>query len=211
MTASTSLSGSSSDVADRIHSIVRNRPAIHFRGLKRAADVSSNGQLRHHIDQLERENVLLELEDGGYTRFFITGQHTPEVRRGLARFARRVPRIIARLLLDGSMIRTDLRQALGCADSTLGYHLNRMLQQGDIQRDRNDGRSLYSLTDPEFVRRILAEFEDIDQGSRGGVSSNDDERHAGSTNGASLPRAARALSALSAAVDDRTGDAGCLA
>lgn len=211
MTASTSLSGSDSGVADRIHSIVRERPAIHFRGLKRAADVSSNGQLRHHIDQLERENVLIELEDGGYTRFFITGQHTPEVRDGLARFARRVPRIIARLLLDGSMIRTELRQALGCADSTLGYHLNRMLEQGDIQRDRTGGRSLYSLTDPDFVRRVLAEFEDIDEGSQEPVPSNGGTRNGGSSNGVSLPTAASAAAALPADEDDRTGDAGCLA
>lgn len=211
MTASASFSGSGSGVADRIHSIVRERPAIHFRGLKRAADVSSNGQLRHHIDQLESENLILELEDGGYTRFFITGQHTPEVRRGLARFARRVPRVIARLLLDGSMIRTELRQALGCADSTLGYHLNRMLEQGDIQRDRNDGQSLYSLTEPEFVRRILAEFEDIDRGSQDSVSSNGDGRDGGSTNGA-LPPAPIALApAVPVDGDARTGDAGCSA
>lgn len=209
MTAATSLSGSGSDVADRIHSIVRDRPAIHFRGLKRAADVSSNGQLRHHIDQLQRENVLVELEDGGYTRFFITGQHKPELRRGLARFARRVPRIIARLLLDGSMIRTDLRQALGCADSTLGYHLNRMLEQGDLQRDRDDGRSLYSLTDPGFVRRVLVEFEEIDQASHDWMSFDADSQNGGATDGASVPRAARALSALSAHIDARTGDPGC--
>lgn len=184
MTATPSLSDSRSGVADRIHSIVADRPAIHFRGLKRAADVSSNGQLRHHIDQLERENLLIELEDGGYTRFFISGQHKPELRDGLTRFARRVPRIIARLLLGGSMIRTDLRQALDCADSTLGYHLNRMLEQGDIQRDRTDGRSLYSLTEPDFVRRILAEFGDLDESAQDGMSSN---------------------------VFERSGDAGCLA
>lgn len=209
MTGPTSLTGSASSVADRIHSIVRERPAIHFRGLKRAADVSSNGQLRHHIDQLEREDLLIELEDGGYTRFFITGQHPPELRDGLTRFARRVPRIIARLLLDGSMIRTDLRQALGCADSTLGYHLNRMLEQGDIQRDRSNGRSLYSLTDPDFVQRVLAEFEDIDEGSRNGASSNGDARNGGPTDGGSLPTAASAASALSTNEGARTGDAGC--
>lgn len=174
MTAAPSLSESASGVAGRIQTIVRNRPAIHFRGLKRAADVSSNGQLRHHINQLERDNMLMELEDGGYTRFFITGQHPPELRRGLTRFARRVPRVIARLLLGSSMIRTDLRQALGCADSTLGYHLNRMLEQGDIQRDRDDGRALYSLTAPDLVRRILAEFGDIDEGTQNGGSGTDD-------------------------------------
>lgn len=211
MTAATSLSGSSSGVADRIHSIVRDRPAIHFRGLKRAADVSSNGQLRHHIDQLQRENVIVELEDGGYTRFFITGQHKPELRDGLARFARRVPRVISRLLLSGSMIRTDLRQALGCADSTLGYHLNRMLEQGDIQRDRDDGRSLYSLTDPDFVRRVLAEFEDIDEGTQDSAPSNGAGENGGPANGTSLTSAASALSALCADEGTRPGDVGCWA
>ncbi len=146
---------SNGDLTGEIYQIVKDQPAIHFRGLKRAANLSSNGQLRHHLDQLESEDALVEVEDGGYTRYFVPGEYDPELRDGLARFARRVPRIIGKLLLQGPMNRTELREALGCADSTLGYHLNRMIEHGDLQRDRDQERSMYSLTDPAFVERVL--------------------------------------------------------
>lgn len=178
-----SSNGNGSEVAQRLYTIVKQQPAIHFRGLKRAADVSSNGQLRHHIDQLAGEDALLEIEDGGYTRFFIPGQHPPELRNGLARFARRVPRTIAKLLLDGPKSRTELRAALGCADSTLGYHLNRMLEQGDLQRDRMNGRSLYSLPEPDFVRQVLHELAEDGERSNNGHGSPENGNGDASGNG----------------------------
>jgi DNA-binding transcriptional ArsR family regulator len=142
-------------VPRQLTEIVGDRPGIHFRELKRAADLSSNGQLRHHLDRLKREGVLVEIKDGGFKRFFIAGEHDPELRRGLARFARRVPRLIAKLLLRQPLNRTELRQRLDCADSTLGYHLNRMIELGDLERNRQGNMCLYSLTDPAFVRHVL--------------------------------------------------------
>lgn len=150
------------EVPRLLSDIVDRRPGIHFRELKRAADLSSNGQLRHHLDRLKRQGVLVEIKDGGFKRFFIAGEHDPEVRRGLARFARRVPRLIAKLLLRQSLNRTQLRQRLDCADSTLGYHLNRMIELGDLERDRRGNCCLYSLTDREFVQRVLQDLgEDV--------------------------------------------------
>jgi DNA-binding transcriptional ArsR family regulator len=143
------------EVPRELSSIVKDRPGIHFRELKRAAELTSNGQLRHHLDRLKREGVLVEIKDGGFKRFFIAGEHDPELRRGLARFARRVPRLIAKLLLRQPLNRTELRQRLDCADSTLGYHLNRMIELGDLERDRQGNMCLYSLRDPDFVRRVL--------------------------------------------------------
>ena len=135
--------------------VVREHPGIHFRGLGRAAQVSSAGQLRHHLDRLERDGTLVEVEDGRYKRFFVAGQHDPKVRPEIARFSREVPRRIATLLLGHSMNRTELRRSLGCADSTLGYHLSRMVMLGDLAKTRGTNCCHYSLTREELVRGIL--------------------------------------------------------
>jgi len=142
-------------IAQLLCSIVRERPGIHFRGLARAANVSSTGQLRHHLDRLGRRGAVIEVEDGRFKRFFVPGDHDANVRHGLARFARRVPRVIGRLLLQRTMNRTELRRTLGCADSTLGYHLSRMVSMGDLVRTPGPNCCLYSLADPEFVRELL--------------------------------------------------------
>lgn len=134
---------------------VKENPGIHFRGLGRAANVTSAGQLRHHLDRLEHQGILIEVEDGRYKRFFFAGDQEPSLRAEMARFARVVPRRIAKLLLVSAMNRTQLRRSLGCADSTLGYHLTRMVVLGDLTRTRGPNSTLYSLANRELVSKIL--------------------------------------------------------
>jgi hypothetical protein len=138
-----------------LRTIVEENPGIHFRGLGRAANLSSMGQLRHHVDRLGHRGELIEVQDGQFKRFFVPGDHDARVRTGLARFARRVPRRIGSLLLERAMSRTELRRSLNCADSTLGYHLSRMVGTGDVTRDRGRRCVMYSLADPGFVRQLL--------------------------------------------------------
>lgn len=135
--------------------VVEEQPGIHFRELEREAHVSSNGQLRHHLDRLLHDGKLLEVKDGRYRRYFLAGQHDRHLRPGLTHFARRVPRRIARVLLKGPHNRTELRRTVGCADSTLGYHLRRMAELGYLQKERSRNACSYSLVDPEFVRSVL--------------------------------------------------------
>ena len=144
-----------SEVGRTIFKVVKEQPGIHFRGLGRAAGLTSAGQLRHHLDRLERQGLLVELEDGRYKRFFVAGDHDRTLRPGLARFARSVPRKIGKLLLVHPMNRTELRRSLGCADSTLGYHLKRMMEQGDLEKQRGRNCCRYSLTSPELVQKVL--------------------------------------------------------
>ncbi|HUR62670.1 MAG TPA: hypothetical protein VM286_09945 [Candidatus Thermoplasmatota archaeon] len=144
-----------SEVGRNIYKIVKEQPGIHFRGLGRAAQLSSAGQLRHHLDRLARQGLLVELEDGRYKRFFVAGDHDRSLRPGLARFARSVPRKIGKLLLVHPMNRTELRRSLGVADSTLGYHLKRMMEQGDLEKNRGRNCCQYSLTNAELVQKVL--------------------------------------------------------
>jgi DNA-binding HxlR family transcriptional regulator len=144
-----------SQVGLSIRRAVKENPGIHFRGLARAAHVTSAGQLRHHLDRLQHQGVLVEVEDGRYKRFFTAGDQDPKLRAEMARFSRAVPRRIARLLLASPMNRTELRRSLGCADSTLGYHLSRMVLLGDLARTRGPSSCLYSLTSEETVRKML--------------------------------------------------------
>lgn len=146
-------------VALSLCSIVKRSPGIHFRGLGRAANVSSAGQLRHHIDRLERHGALIEVEDGRFKRFFVPDAYDTRIREGLARFSRRVPHLIGKLLVDQTLNRTELRRKLGCADSTLGYHLTRMISMGDVVRVPGRNCCLYSLADREFVRQLLLRKE----------------------------------------------------
>jgi DNA-binding transcriptional ArsR family regulator len=131
--------------------IVREQPGIHFRALGRQAGLTSSGQLRHHLDRLADLGAIAEVKDGRFSRFFGGGDEDPNQRARQARLSRPVPNLIARLLADRPMSRTELRRRLGCADSTLGYHLNRLVQVGDIQRRIGPGGHEYVLADPSVT------------------------------------------------------------
>lgn len=139
----------------RIQAIVEESPGIHFRGIGRAAGLTSTGQLRHHIDRLVRGGYVAELDDGGYRRYFPT-HHAPDLQTQMARLSRDLPRRILRLLATGPMTRTALRRHMACADSTLGYHLGRMLQHGDVVRQPRGSGTCYAVADPDRALRILA-------------------------------------------------------
>lgn len=144
-----------SAVARRLVGIIRGEPGIHFRGLERAAGLTSPGQLRHHLDQLQRRDLVVELQDGGFHRFFLAGEQDRNLRRRMARLSRPIPRRIATVLLEKPLNRSTLRRQLGCADSTLGYYLCRMEESGDLVKHTERARAYYALADPESVREVL--------------------------------------------------------
>lgn len=138
-------------IRDTIHA----NPSIHFRELLRRAGLSSAGQLRHHLDCLSRDGCIVEVEDGGFSRYFPAGIYDRDLRQEMVRFSRPIPRRLARLLLEGRMPRTEIRRSLQCPDSTLGYYLSRLRNEGILERQTIDPHTFYSLANPDHVRRIL--------------------------------------------------------
>jgi DNA-binding transcriptional ArsR family regulator len=138
----------------RVLSAVAREPGLHFRALSRATNLPA-GQLRHHLDRLRREGYLVEVEDGGYTRFFLVGNHSPRLRPAMAALGRSGPRRIAKALLLGPQRRAHLRGLLHCADSTLSFHLARLLEAGLVVRTRDGSGARYALADPAAVREAL--------------------------------------------------------
>jgi DNA-binding HxlR family transcriptional regulator len=144
-------------VALEVARTVMDRPGIHFRRLGRAVGLTSTGHLRHHLDRLKLAGILVEVKDGHFSRFFPAHGGGWDIDSRLARFAHPVPRLIGELLLGRPMSRTELRHRLRCADSTLGYHLDRLVRLGELEKrpDRNPSRRRYALADPALVRRSL--------------------------------------------------------
>lgn len=137
---------------------VRENPGIHFRALARVASVRSSGALRTQLDHLLVEGRIMEVPDGRFKRFFVVGAHDPALGTTIARFSREVPHTIGRLLLQQPLNRTQLRRLVGCADSTLGYHLTRMVQMGDVERTGSRTGGHYRVRDEQRIRSTLLQM-----------------------------------------------------
>ncbi len=145
-----------SAVGESLLRLIQARPGIHFRALGRAANIPSAGQLRYHLDRLRKVGLVVEAHDGKFTRFMLVDQNPARIRPAIVHLARPAAARIGRMLLHGPMRRVELRRRLGLADSTLSYHMGRLIAAGCVEKRGRSGGCEYTLVDPVLVREALA-------------------------------------------------------
>lgn len=70
-------------VRARIYERIRAEPGIHLAELEDFAAIG-RGATKHHVDQLVKHRYAVEMEDGGFTRYFAAGEVPPAVARRAA-------------------------------------------------------------------------------------------------------------------------------
>lgn len=121
------------EIRQAIRHALQAYPGMHFRGLGRRIGVTSSGQLRHHLDVLAKENVVVEVREGKFVRYYLAGQE-PKDLQVHAMLSRPVPNHIVRALQTGPMKRSTLRTIIGKSDTTMAYHLDRLLRADVVRR-----------------------------------------------------------------------------
>lgn len=135
------------DARRRILEAVRSEPGIHFRGLQRRVDVG-RGILEHHLDKLVEAGYLAEQSADSYRCYFPNG----EVDRRVMEVADRLRADGARAVLQAVTRRpgaslTELAETANISSSTVGYHLDKLVEAGLVTKSRHGGRLAVDLTD----------------------------------------------------------------
>jgi predicted transcriptional regulator len=147
-----------SETRDRIHDHVATHPGRHFNALVRALDLAP-GQVQYHLKRLKREDAVVEERCHGRTHYFTSGYDVRD-RRTIAVLRRETARdTLVYLLEAGASDPATVVDALGIARSTLEWHLDRLVEQGLVEK-RRDARNRVTLAvvDPERAVGLLAEI-----------------------------------------------------
>jgi predicted transcriptional regulator len=146
------------DHRERIREHVAVHPGRHFSELVRALDLSS-GQAQHHLRRLEGQGAVVGERLYGRTHYF-PPEYDPEERRVIAVLRRETARdVVFHLLEAGPTPAEETATAVGIARSTLEWHLDRLLEQGVVEKRRDErGRVTLAVTDRQAV---LASLEEI--------------------------------------------------
>jgi predicted transcriptional regulator len=126
-----------SEVRERIRAHVAANPGEHFNALARALDLAS-GQTQYHLRRLERRDRVVSLALYGRTHYF-TPAYDEWQRGAIAVLRRETARDVLLSLLDGGAAAPgDVADDVGIARSTLSWHVGHLVEQGLVEKRRDD-------------------------------------------------------------------------
>jgi predicted transcriptional regulator len=159
-----------------IYNLVLSQPGLHLREIQRQLEMHVN-LVEYHLHHLVASELVVSVQEGGYNRFFPSqspgsggsvDRLTSTEKRILGLLRQPMPlRIMVYLLAAGTTQHKDVCDHLGCAPSTLTYHMKKLVKAGVVgQRTAGEGKG-YSLVDRRGVARLLmmyrpAPFDQVD-------------------------------------------------
>lgn len=144
----------------RIYHFVRSHPGLHLRALEKRLGIAL-GDLRYHLDYLEKKRLIGSRSDGYRKTFFSARDVFLQDRDVLALLRQRAPRrIILHLMLRESSTFEELRGELGVSKSTLSFHLKKLTAKGLVKTSRLEGRNVYKLPNKETLAELLITYRE---------------------------------------------------
>jgi predicted transcriptional regulator len=139
--------------------IVRH-PGLHLRELERRLNVSL-GDLRYHLDRMEKAGHITTQFDGYRKTYFATRGFFVQDKAVLALLRQGSPRSLILHLMGRSVAPfEELRKVLGVSKSTLSFHLKKLRRAGVVVTVRREGRTLYGLANKDRVAQLLITYKD---------------------------------------------------
>ncbi len=142
-----------------VYQFIRSHPGLHMRALERRLGISL-GDLRYHLDYLEKRKLITSRSDGYRKTYFSARDVYLRDRDLLALLRQRTPRrIILHLMLTQSVTFESLCEALRVSKSTLSFHMRKLTDRGVVYVRKEERRNLYSLRDREMVAKLLIAYK----------------------------------------------------
>lgn len=152
------------DTRRTIYELVLSQPGLHLREIQRRLAMHVN-LVEYHLHHLVSSELVVVVKDGGYVRYFPSqapgsggdlDRLTSREKRLLGLLRQTMPlRIIVFLVATGHALHKQLCDHLGCAPSTLTYHMKKLVRADVVeQRHAGEGKG-YTLSDRRGVARLL--------------------------------------------------------
>lgn len=139
---------------DMVFNAIRSMPGIHLNRISKDAGINQ-GTLRHHIDILEKEKVIVTQRINGKVRFFMNGSAYSDKEKTLISLLKNDidSKIIYEILKGHPINNNSLAEKLGVCTSTVSWHLKRIKEQGIIEMDTDGKNNHYNIC-PDYYPLI---------------------------------------------------------
>jgi predicted transcriptional regulator len=142
-----------------VFQFIRKHPGLHMRALEKRLGISL-GDLRYHLDYLERKGFITSRSDGYRKTYFSARDVYLQDRDLLALLRQRGPRsIILHLMVNEEASFDELREALGVSKSTLSFHLKKLTERGLVKVRKREGKNAYHIENRENIAELLITYK----------------------------------------------------
>ncbi|MCD2201107.1 MULTISPECIES: winged helix-turn-helix transcriptional regulator [unclassified Halobacterium] len=138
---------------------IETHPGLHFNELVRRLELAP-GQLQYHIKQLQSTEDVIAESVYGKTHYF-PPEYNQWERTALALLRRETAgEIVAYLLTEGDTPPAAVAEELDIARSTLEWHLDRLVEQGLVAKQRDiSNRVTLSVRNADRTVELLREAD----------------------------------------------------
>ena len=158
-----------------IYHFISEHPGLHLRELNRRIDMSF-GALRYHINYLEEHEHIVSKMWGGYSRYYVKNKIGCRDKKLISLMQQKIPRrIILLLVLYGHKTGYTMKELnvltrlwkkpydflfnLCKHQTTLDFHLNKLIEDNIIERFRVGKKIKYRLKDDEMIWHFLITYQ----------------------------------------------------
>jgi len=132
-----------------IFETVSNDPGLHFRELSRRTGIPQT-TLRHHLDKLERAELISVQKDGGETRYFPRERVSERMRKVFPLLRKEVPRgIVLLLLMKPECTPSEMASMFTLSPSTISYYLKKLQERSIISCEPRGRNMHYCVVDED--------------------------------------------------------------
>ena len=145
------------EVRRKIYEEIKVSPGLHFRELQRRVNLAT-GSLQYHLDYLAKKHLVKMVKEKKFTRFYLIREgFEQEKEMGILR-QESMRKIVLLLLQKKKANNRGISKAIGLSPSTTSWHLQKMLEQGVIEKKRRGRQSYYYLVEPERAANLLIDY-----------------------------------------------------
>jgi len=137
---------------------ILSNPGLHLRALGRHLRMGL-GDLRYHLEYLEREGLVTTASDGYRKAYFPGRDQFSGDKRMLGILRQSRPRKMLLVMLNRENTGFDeLRKRIGVSKSTLSFHLKKLKEAGVISVEADAQRRTYRLCDKNKIAALLITY-----------------------------------------------------
>lgn len=139
----------------RIYECVRNSPGIHFREIQRRTNLPI-GVLEYNLNYLVHRSLLTVDKQESFSRYFPSGQVSPDKQRILSSLRQEIPRgVVLYLLRHPGATHGEVLGNFTISGGTLSYHVKKLVSRGVVKLDKVGRESRLTVVDPDKVADLL--------------------------------------------------------
>jgi DNA-binding MarR family transcriptional regulator/PKD repeat protein len=127
------------EMRGNIYDYIESNPGAHYNSIMKNLGVG-NGTLSHHLNMLEKMNIVKSRREGiRYRVFYVTDIQFPAKEQ--YHFTELQARIVEKIKQNDGILQTELIASLGLKQQTVNYNIKKLERNGVIRVERRGGRT----------------------------------------------------------------------